>query len=254
MSIECPMCKRNVSILKTGSHILPRFFLRIIRDPKSGQIRVIDVFKAIIDSKSQDLPKGDFICETCETLTANLDSYAAKILKYPNKTKRQRVKSGKIDFELCNGLDFQKFRDFVISVVVRDHCWRKSENLQTFMSDSEYESLRFFLISGDATDDTSFPIIMHKILPLLNVPNIHNSTSPPVISTTKDAVTFIGMGYAFMMYFKASVSPGMDAFIQIFKLKNDGTLRTPFADFMSIGTFKNSHNAIIEAYRKYFHN
>jgi hypothetical protein len=81
MPVRCPMCLNDVPKLKSDSHVLPKFFLRPIRD-SNGRIRTIDVLKAIVDGKSQDLPKGTYICAGCETMEPRyLISYRTQILK-----------------------------------------------------------------------------------------------------------------------------------------------------------------------------
>ncbi len=250
-SVECPMCKKVVGSLKSGSHILPAFFLRPIRD-SGGKIRVIDVFKSIVNTKEQDLPKGTFICQVCEDLTARLDGYAANALKDPVSVRitTQAVQSGRVEYEDWQGIEFQKFRDFVMSVAVRDHCWRISKGMPRLMTDAEYEGMRGFLMSSPPKDDASFPIVIHKIRPMPAVPNIHRSTSPPTISRPGDAISFVGMGYAVMVYFKKPVTSGMEAFNGVFKLKGDNSIKMALADLLNIGTFKHSVQAIVDSYDK----
>lgn len=251
MAVDCPMCLKSVPNLKSGSHILPRFFLRPIRDVH-GRIRVIDVFKAIVDGKTQDLPKGTFICEPCETKTAAWDGYAANMLKDPRSQSIsvQPVKFGKIDYELWKGINFKDFRDFALSVVVRDHCWRKSTNMTPLMNDREFEGIRNALMDASAAND-SLPIIVHRIREVPAIPNLNKTTSSPVVSMTKDAITFMGMGYGFMVYFKEPVTPGMTDFTEMFRLKSDGSIRMHLANLFDIGTWKHSEKAIKDAYEKH---
>lgn len=245
------MCIKSVVKLKSGSHILPKFFLRPIRDT-NGQIRTIDVIKAIVDPKSQDLPKGDFICQSCEDLTAKLDGYGAKLLNQLPELGLGvvPVSHQRVQFEHWTHISFRECRDFLLSIVIRDHCWRLSVGKPTIMDAAEYEKMRHFLMdANDPIDDNSFPIVIHKIAatPILN---LHRTTSPPTVSMPKDAVTFMGLGYAIMVYFKSPVDSGMVVFAKTFGLKNDGSIKMPIANLFNIGTWKHSEHAIASSYKK----
>jgi|GEM_PF-3236706 len=252
MPVKCPMCLTDVEKLKSDSHVLPKFFLRPIRD-SNGQTRTVDVFKAIIDTKSQDLPKGTYICPPCETFTAKLDGYGAKILtQMPDANINSTVVlHEKVFFEYWDGLDFQQYRNFLLSIVIRDHCWRKSTNLPSIMTDTEFEAMRSLLMSPDSTDDKSFRIVVHRVKPVALISSLHKTTSPPAPSVPKDAVTFMGLGFAFMVYFKKPVQDGMTIFADTFGLKSSGSVKMPMAELFNIGTWKHSEQAIVGAYRKW---
>lgn len=57
MSVRCPMYLNDVDRLKSNNHVRSKFFLGPIRD-LYRQIRTINVSKAIVGPKSQDLPIG----------------------------------------------------------------------------------------------------------------------------------------------------------------------------------------------------
>lgn len=251
MSVTCPMCLTVVAKLKSDSHVLPKFFLKPIRD-HHGQIQTINVFKVIIDHKSQDLPKGSYICASCESLTSVFDGYGAKVLNRAIELNLNAydVPFGKITFEHLSGFDFKQFRNFLLSVVLRDHCWRKSEGIAPILTDKKYEEMRSLALSNDSTDEQSFRIIMHKIEPTL-VPNLHLVTSPPVGSALGDAVTFMGLGYAFMVYFQTPSPANMKFFTDMFGLNSNGSISMPKASLFNIGTWKRSQSVITEAYEKY---
>lgn len=227
------------------------FFLKPIRDHR-GQIQTINVFKAVIDPKSQDLPKGSYICHDCESLTAVWDGYGAKVLNRAAELNLNAydVPFGKVTFEHLSGFDFKQFRIFLLSIVLRDHCWRKSEGIAPIMADHKYEEMRHLTLSNDSADEHSFRIIMHKIDPTI-VPNLHLVTSPPVGSSFGDAVTFMGLGYTFMIYFQTPSPANMKFFTDMCGLNSNGSISMPKASLFNIGTWKRSQHVIAEAYEKY---
>lgn len=249
MTTMCPMCLNTVDSLKKNSHVLPKFFLKPIRD-NNGQINVVDVFKSIIDSKSQDLPKGTYICEPCEVLTSQLDGYGYKVLNQDSNINLtvMDIPFGRVTFEQIAGIDFSMFRNFLLSIAVRDHCWRKSLSMTPIMSDNDYEEMRSFLFNQDKNNDTRFRIVMHRIQPTI-IANLHKTTSPPVQSGMGDAVTFMGLGYAIMVYFKTPSPPNVKAFSDMCGLNNLGIITMPKANLWDIGTWKKSEHTIRAAYQ-----
>ena len=249
MSVVCQMCSQTVEGYKPNSHILPKFFLKPIRGA-DGRIRSIDVFKSIVDLKIQDLPKGNYICKGCEDLTMKLDAYGAKVLNSPSSVgiETKLLRFGRLEYESWQGLDFKMFRDFIYSIVVRDHCFRSVQSKPHLLPIEKFEQLRKICL-GLSEDDSSFPIILQQIKPHI-VPNLHRFTSSPTISNSKDAITFTGLGFGFMVYFIPPTEPNMANFVSMFKLMPNGTLKTPFAELQNMGTWKHSEPAILESYRK----
>lgn len=252
MSIECPLCKTIVQELKSNSHVLPKFFLKPIRNIH-GQIQTVNVFKSIIDPKSQDLPKGTYICSNCETKTATLDGYGANVLNQNTSANisSSTFQQGQVIFEHWQGINLEEFRDFLLSILLRDHCWRKSENIPTIMQDTEFEDMRKYYLQSPQGDNTTYPIVMHRIQPLPLVPNLHKTTSPPTISSLGDAVTFMGLGFAVMVYFRPITDFNMIFFVSTFGLQQNGSIKMPHANLLNVGTFKKSQQAIKNAYNKY---
>jgi hypothetical protein len=122
-------------------------------------------------------------------------------------------------------------------------------NRSSIMTDQEFEAMRSFLMSLDVSNDVAFRIVIHRVKPTF-VPNLHRTTSPPTQSGPKDAVTFMGLGFAFMVYFKTPVQTGMTVFADTFGLKNNGSVKMPMADLFNLGTWKHSEAAILAAYKK----
>ncbi len=245
------MCLKSVAQFKTGSHILPRSFLKPIRASGSGQISVINVFDAVIDRRQQDLPKGDFICADCEMLTAKWDGYGANVLKEVIPSIKKSIAGlWSLRVEIWSGIDFLAFRNFLLSIVVRDHAWRKSGRHPLLMNDAEFERMRMLLMGSDATDDSTCPIIIHKIVPVPMIKSLHKTTSPPTQSDAKDAVTFLGMGFGFMVYFKRPTIPGQPYFVDAYKLQKEGRIQMVLSNLFHLGTWKKSHDSILKAMGK----
>ncbi|NOX33743.1 MAG: hypothetical protein GXP56_08385 [Deltaproteobacteria bacterium] len=186
----------------------------------------------------------DFICKTCEKRTQNYDRYASLVLtnRSPNSPESLSVKKERflgnhrdegLSFEQWNNLDFEKFQKFVLASILRTHCSGCIKG-DIQLNKSHFKQIFSVYENKTALDDELYPIVLyrlkdsdpfkrHVVLPYFKRYAGHH------------LIEFMGAGYVFNLYVSSHRKP---EYVNLFRLKKDGSLTLPLMDFKQMVLFQ----------------
>lgn len=169
----CKLCQEDTKLLKK-SHIIPDFMYKEIYDEKHflyrGSAKNLD--------KMQTVPTGEYdsniLCKNCDNeIIGSYESYGSGVFfgGLP-QSNCPTFKSGKINdiyVTLFENLEYDKFKLFLLSLL-----WRASISNRKFFKNvslgDDEERIRKLLLSGQAGNDSSYPIFISTFLGLKNIP------------------------------------------------------------------------------------
>lgn len=151
----CPLCKSNVSKLKTNSHILARWLLAHIKT--NG--RLVKIQNSEVKERAQDNPTADIVCENCENNFTKDDTFAAEFFrdrKYfiKNGTITDGVKT--LNYELHLPDAKRKLTSFVMSLSLRNHLYQLTKGIPGCLGESFDE-----LATNYLKKDLTFPLVCY---------------------------------------------------------------------------------------------
>lgn len=159
--MQCKLCLREKELIGK-SHIVPDFMYKELFDEKHSLIS----FKTLTPQSGRSVfngeYEGDILCRDCDNkIIGKLESYASQILYGgPLGVKMQNfIKPDGLEFTETTGLDYPKFKLFLLSVL-----WRASISNRPFfrlVSLGPYEEkIRQMILNGDAGLPGDFPCIL----------------------------------------------------------------------------------------------
>ena len=208
--LKCPHCFKSVKVYKTNSHVIPRFFFKKIKI--EGKFIKIAREENKINEYQTDL-KGDYICDSCEQLFAVDDTYGAKIMIDGKGVTKTLFQGEKAEYLLIKGFDYEMFKKFLVSIVLRDHYYRKQYSEGAFLSEEE---LSLYQREYDSPSLEKLEICGY-ILP--SDDPLSRNISPPVPSQDKKGVSFQLLGSNFLIYHQESRFD-----ISKIKMQKDGSI------------------------------
>ncbi|MNJ96712.1 hypothetical protein D3C87_144430 [compost metagenome] len=120
--IDCPICLQSVEKLKSGSHVIPRWAMKLTKE--GGNF-------ASLDLKAKDQPKAkreqddlvcELWCENCENRFRDDDANGARFFKdrlYVIREMRPAPETGNIGVEIHDAKALGDLRSFIISLFIR---------------------------------------------------------------------------------------------------------------------------------------
>lgn len=237
------MCDSTVTAFKSGSHVIPKFFIKQVRDPRSGKLVVLNLKDERHERTQQDGSKGDFLCESCEDKTQRDDLYASLVLTNgsPQSTPAKKIKRiqhniGSLKVVAWSGLDFNRLRDFVISIALRDHCHRVEKHLERLITDAEYNKLRSIYRTSNS-DDKALPIVIIQALKSNNFDPSRTVAFPSKLTQSR-GIGFTGVGFCFQLYIgPPNADPSLSIFLDHFNLKANGTINICQLPYEELGVW-----------------
>lgn len=167
----CKLCLQNKLLCKR-SHILPNFLYRELFDERHRIVKL----KTHTLNLDSSIPTGEYdeniLCEDCDNrVIGQHESYAREFLygdRLSIKMENYRKPDG-LEFIQVNGLDYVKFKLFLLSLL-----WRASISKRPFFDavrlGPDEDKLRSMILCGEPGPATSFPCIItsyrkHKDIP-----------------------------------------------------------------------------------------
>ena len=154
----CKLCLQDKPLLKK-SHIAPDFFYKEFKDEDNSFLKV--KLDTVTSKKTYTgLFEPDILCQNCDNIVlSQLEGYAYNVLytgKIKNLKMRNEITSDGVEWVLCEGVDYKKFKLFLLSLV-----WRfsiSSNDFYRFVDLGEHEeTIRKMIFEGDAGDVLQFP-------------------------------------------------------------------------------------------------
>jgi hypothetical protein len=237
----CPLCANSVKEFHKRSHLIPEWMYTDCYD--EGH-KIIEVSRH--DEKATRIQKGIYhsiICKACEKETQKYDHYASLVLtaRSPMATELASVEKNYIcekyngrnlEFAKWTGLDFRKFQNFVLSIILRTHfAWNRKDPI--LLTQKHFEGI-LNIYKGGQPDDTSYPIM------LLEYPKsdkLRNLVVMPYVTRKMDhhVIEFAGGGYLFNVYVSSHEKP---SYVRSLAVKNDGSAYVLIDPFINTGLFK----------------
>ncbi len=227
----CPHCKSKVSSFHQKSHIVPEWMHKHVydNDHRAIGIKMNHDFELIYKGH-----RGSFICKECEDVFAIDDRNGSIILR---KTESLHIDYHEVildgynrRFEAWRGIPYFKLRDFVFSILLRQHYYLASKG-KRFTTEKHLNGINK-IYRSENPDDLSYPIIINKV-------SDRSILAQPFIKKVDGQfiVEFIADGFLFQIvtsshkHSQSSLS---------YRLKNDGTAIMLEFDMMQVGSFRAS--------------
>jgi hypothetical protein len=157
--MKCKLCLKDRLLLKR-SHIIPDFQYKELYDEKH---RIISF--NIEKDKSKSIPTGEYesniLCQDCDNkLIGSLESYASLVFFGGTKieTGKFRKKDG-LEFVHAKGINYKKFKLFLLSVLWRASISSRSLFKQVNLGPHE-EEVRKMILSGDPGSSCKYPCMI----------------------------------------------------------------------------------------------
>jgi hypothetical protein len=152
----CALCHEERQL--RNSHILPEFVFKPLYDEKHK----FHMLSAIATKGNAQLQKGvreRLLCQGCETLFSKHERYACRVLT--GQENVQSVRNGRII--TASGLDYKKFKLFVLSVL-----WRAGVSTLDFFEQvklgTHAEILRKMLLAEDPGPPNRYGFLMAPLV------------------------------------------------------------------------------------------
>ncbi len=164
----CRLCKIEKTLVKK-SHIYPDFLYKDLYDKNHKIIKVSteEIIKKNpkISRPSSGVYEGGLLCSDCENrlIGGKYESYLADILSGKNKdVKCTKGKSGDIETLKVKNLDYQRFKNFFLSILFRaDIC--TFEEFTDINLGPYNEKIRKIIYENTSTDDLEFQLNILKL-------------------------------------------------------------------------------------------
>ncbi|KHD87215.1 MAG: hypothetical protein OM95_15655 [Bdellovibrio sp. ArHS] len=190
--IACPLCLKQVPHLKTNSHILPRWMLAAIK--QNGKLIKVDVKNKVV-VRAQSDTVADIVCEDCEGLFTECDTFADQFFKYKKfQLPDMVVQSGneKVTLEVHKEEAKPLLIRFVASVMIRQHLYQVQNG--DLSPSSYFERLRENFVNKISLDDLKIQIAKH-----VELPNLHSYRA--ISESSSDSFELTTFGYRSTLYF-----------------------------------------------------
>jgi len=225
--MKCRLCNQDKKLIK--AHIYPAFFyknFKLYSPDSKGQGRV---HKAVFSDNyfhynTKGLPEGlydpNILCQACDNyFNEEFENYANNILfDNANSSKVKLIDNG-IDLTTFKGIDYTKFKLFMLSVFWRASISDKFPRINLCSNDEEV--LRSMFVTKDAKEEDIYGVL----LLYLNYPEIAAKimTDIKTIKTdNKNCYSFIAGGFLFYFYTDKFQIPSCHKDLL---LTNDGNLK-----------------------------
>lgn len=243
----CPLCKQSVLQFKSNSHIIPEWVYKEaqIYDNRGRAIHLdLTNQKKLFFQKGY---RGEFICNSCEQKTAELDRYASRIFKDRSicptgvtKDIKTLYTPSKEIVHIWSGFDFKKIQNFIYSICLRQHCYNLSKGIEELIISKHLSKLLKLYHSDKIIDDESYPIF------IIYLDKSKKFIIPPYVDKMSGhhVIKFIACGLEFII--KVSSHPGLfsdNNEDNELKLKSDGSVCMLQMKFQESGTVKKTLNA-----------
>ncbi|GBE16555.1 hypothetical protein BMS3Abin15_00376 [bacterium BMS3Abin15] len=205
--MKCKLCLRKVDLLKK-SHIIPDFMHKEIFDEKHRMIK----FTTQTPNSETSVPSSEYesnvLCKKCDNeVIGNLETYVSRVL-FGGRVRvatKNYIKPDGLEFTQVSGLDYKKFKLFLLSLL-----WRASISSRSFFGNvnlGPYEDeIREMILKGDPFMSGDFPCIITSY-------RKHNLPKE-IVAEPKKIRLNTNIGYNFLI----------GGFMYIFKIiKNDKT-------------------------------
>lgn len=154
----CKLCLQDKPLLKK-SHIAPNFLYKDLLDTNNSFVKA-----KLIEVTSKKVQTGLFeaniLCDRCDNeILSKLEDYGYRVL-YSGKIKgfsmRNEITPEGVEWTLCNGVDYKKFKLFLLSLI-----WRFSISSNEFYKfvdlGKDEEVVRKMIHEDDAGDILDYP-------------------------------------------------------------------------------------------------
>lgn len=225
---NCRLCNLEKILIKK-SHIYPDF---LYKDLYNKNHKIIKVFTEEIIKKNPKISRpssgvyeGKLLCGDCENkiISGNYESYLADIILKKNKNiKCTKGKSGEIETIKIENLDYERFKNFFLSILFR-------ANICTFKEFSDidlgpyHEKIRKIVYENLTTNDLEFQL---NILKLDKNSDFDQLIVQPFRSKleTETCYSFLLKGYLIIINFKENKTSKK---MKENRLKHNGEITIP---------------------------
>lgn len=159
--MKCKLCLKEEKLIKR-SHIIPDFMYQDIFDEKHRMVR----FDPKVLSTKTSVPNSEYegfiLCKRCDNeIIGKLEDYASKVLfgGKINVSLENFIKPDGLEFTQIKGLDYTKFKLFLLSLL-----WRASISSRPFFKQVDLgvyeEVIRVMLLTSNPGIPEAFPCIL----------------------------------------------------------------------------------------------
>jgi len=165
--MKCKLCHQEKELLKK-SHIIPNFMYKDFFDENHMALMISCRDFSSAQKKYTGEYEPNILCKTCDNeIIGRTETYAKDILYGGNNISmvnipncvNERNKNG-IEFTYCQGIDYKKFKLFLLSVL-----WRSSISSRSFFKDvslgEKYsEDIRKMILYENPGNVNDYPCVM----------------------------------------------------------------------------------------------
>jgi len=140
---KCRLCLQEKQLRK--SHVIPEFFYKDLYDDKHKFFRLSNDPKKVENTKFKGIHER-LLCGDCEKLlNESYEQYVHDVLRNRIKIKRTQTP----DTIILEGLDYARFKLFLISILWRCHVAEGSEFSQVNLGSIHGERLRKMIVDNE---------------------------------------------------------------------------------------------------------
>lgn len=159
----CKGCGETAELVK--SHLIPESFVRSTDDGSGPPLEVTDAPGVFPKRRPIGHYDPNLLCESCEVLLGPLDEYGFEILSQKQSEYRAHTNAGEILYYSLCGVDTERLRRFLISVL-----WRFSASTIQFakmVSIGSHESLAKDISFGasERKNKQQFTFMLSRFMP-----------------------------------------------------------------------------------------
>lgn len=154
----CALCGSQQPLVE--SHIIPRFFVKRLRDQHKGHFFQLTTDAATPERTIQDCLKECLLCEPCDSLKLGaLDSYASTVL-FRDTARPTAIGQSTLQFD---GIEYGQFKLFLLSLLWRMHAAQSKFFAEVDLGVMHGESIRQALLSSDPLQPTEYPCFLTAV-------------------------------------------------------------------------------------------
>ncbi|MCR4328485.1 MAG: hypothetical protein NUV53_03115 [Patescibacteria group bacterium] len=157
--MTCKLCLQDKQLLKK-SHIIPNFMYGDLFDGDHSLFKV-----RLSDWSKQKLQTGEYeaniLCANCDNkLIGGLENYACQVLyggKINGVEMRNEINQNGVEFTYAKGIDYKKFKLFLLSLVWRCSISKRVFYKQVELGQKHEETIRAMIYGGDPGKQMDYP-------------------------------------------------------------------------------------------------